>query len=208
MFRVTIIWEKTILIIWENPTEARGSVLARPQFLPTGAPRVESSGVSRVGQTLLQAAGGWASPCIARCRSAAWDASGLNLQSASTSRGRPLYHDEGSWNSLKSMICFGSLDTGRSMSMTYTTSRSCMSSCVPRECEMNPPPTSVISVQRNRISFSVSAFQLFLEPREAKRGFLTRRSSKIWPKDSLRKAKRRHERLKKSSKNCQREKQN
>ena len=85
LFRFTIIWERIILIIWKNPTEARSSVLPGPQSAPTGAPRTRSSGASVAEQRLHQALAGWVGACVARCPCVAWDVTGPKVQNASTS---------------------------------------------------------------------------------------------------------------------------
>jgi hypothetical protein len=67
MFRCTIIWEKIIVIIWENSFQARESVSAWPQSPPMCAARMRRSGIWEVEQRLLRALAGGASACITRC---------------------------------------------------------------------------------------------------------------------------------------------
>ena len=58
MFRCTIIWEKIIVIIWENSFQARESVSAWPQSPPMCAARMRRSGIWEVEQRLLRALAG------------------------------------------------------------------------------------------------------------------------------------------------------
>jgi hypothetical protein len=67
LFRCTIIWEKIIVIIWENSFQARESVSAWPQSPPMCAARMRRSGIWEVEQRLLRALAGGASACITRC---------------------------------------------------------------------------------------------------------------------------------------------
>ena len=121
-------------------------------------------GTWEVEHGLLQALAGGATTCTTRCDLAAWDATSLEVQSASTSRGRPLYYGERSWNSLKLRGFFQSLDAGGCTPTTYATSRSDLSDGVMREREENPPLASVISVQRNTIEGGASLPVISLAP--------------------------------------------
>ena len=122
-----------------------------PQSLPTRAAKMRRNGIWELEQSLLQALAGGANASTTRWDFAPWDATSLGVQTASRSRRRPIYYGERSWNSLKLMSCLQPLDPGGFTSTTYATSRSDRSKGILTKREENPPLTSVISVQRNKL---------------------------------------------------------